>query len=86
MKAFIHLVDTGATSRKFKNILGLDENGIKSNIKYIKYYRLYIELANKIKSIQKKRSLAPQNKKSQFTRQIQQLRSEYAPRLKEARK
>ena len=58
---------------------------IRIQIRFIPYYRLYIELANKVFKLQKKRAQANTHDKKKIYKEIRDLQANYRPRLIKAR-
>lgn len=82
MKTFINLVDSNASSKKYKKLFNMTPSNVRGQTKLVPYYRLFIELADKVIELQRKRSRTTDlDTKKEIHNEIVRIRKNYAPRL-----
>ena len=85
MEVFINLVDTNAPSKIYKRLLGLDVADVRVHLRFLTYYRLYKQLHDKVKELQKQKSgVTDFTEKNKIKDKIRELRKEYRPKIERA--
>jgi len=85
MSKFVELADFNASAKLYKRTLDMDPSDIRAHIGYISYYRVYIELADKVRVLQGKRSGATESEKREIRKQVRELQAEYKQKIIKAR-
>jgi len=86
MKTFIGLVDSNASSKKYKRLFNMTPSNIRGQTRLVPYYRLFIELADKVIELQRKRLRTTDvDARKEIHNEIVRIRKSYAPRLRDAR-
>lgn len=85
MKLFLGLVDSNAPLKKYQRIFNFTQSDFNVHIKFVPYYRLYVEMSDKVKEMQKLKKNSNALQKIKINNQVRQLRAEYRPLLLKAR-
>ena len=86
MIAFINLVDSNAPFKKYQRDLGFTLNDFRVHLKFVNYYRLYIQMTHEVGELAKKKRGKTTLEKARINMEIRQLRTSWRPRLAEAKK
>jgi KaiC/GvpD/RAD55 family RecA-like ATPase len=86
MRKFVELVDSNASAKLYKRLLDMSPSDMRSHIGNLKYYRVYIELGDKVRILQsKRREAATQEQKDAVMVELRALQEEYKPKIMEAK-
>jgi hypothetical protein len=86
MIAFINLVDSSAPMKKYQRDLDWSLDDFRIHLKYVGYYRLYIQMTHEIGALAKTKRGKTTLEKAKINNEIRQLRASWRPRLAEAKK
>jgi len=86
MIKFVSLIEQSAPVKRYERELGFKLGDFRSHLRFLNYYRTYIEMNKEIKELTKKKRGATTLVKARINMEIRKLRTEWRPKLVEAKR
>ena len=77
MKIFLRLVEENSTVKQYKKELGFNGGDVRIHIKFINYYRAYIEMAEEISELTKSKKDSSLLERAKIGIEIRKVRTKY---------
>ncbi len=86
MIVFVALVDANSPVKHYMRDLKMDIGDFRIHLKFVKYYRTYIQMHNEVAELAKKKRGASVFEKMKINNQIRRLRKQWMPKLAESKR